>query len=167
MGAAAKFNNPTGIAVDIVGNLYVTDKDNHRIRKITPSGTVSTFAGLGSYGFADGAAVSAQFSNPEGITIDAERNLYIADRLNHRIRKITQTGIVSTVAGIGNGFIDNVVGNAARFDQPQGLTIDAQGNIYTTDRNNHRIRKINSLKYGKYFGGFWSFRFYRWRTCYC
>jgi DNA-binding beta-propeller fold protein YncE/predicted small secreted protein len=140
VGSAAKFYDPSGISSDAAGNLYVADILNHRIRKITPAGEVSTLAG-GEYGFADGIGGDARFSSPYGITSDAAGNLYVADSGNHRIRKITPAGEVSTLAGGEKGFADGI-GSAAEFEYPFGIVIDAAGNLYVADTLNHRIRKI-------------------------
>ena len=141
-GTAAKFYSPKDIAIDSNGNLYVTDEGNHRIRKITPTGSVTTLAGSTS-GFADGQGTAAKFSTPVGITIDSNGNLYVADNVNHRIRKITPTGSVTTIAGSTSGFADGQ-GTAAQFNSPRYITIDSTDNLYVTDYGNHRIRKITS-----------------------
>ncbi|MFC5048424.1 cadherin domain-containing protein [Aquimarina hainanensis] len=139
-GANAQFYLPSGTAVDTQGNVYVTDTSNHRIRKITPDGTTTTFAGS-TYGFADGTGTNARFADPYGITIDAQGNLYVTERRNHKIRKITPAGVVTTLAGSTQGFADDV-GTDAQFSDPQGITIDSQGNLYVADRGNHKIRRI-------------------------
>lgn len=144
-GAAsvAKFNLPCGVAVDAVGNVYVADNNNNRIRKITPSGTVSTFAGSGATGSADGQGTAATFNQPFSVTIDASGNLYVADRYNHKIRKITAAGYVSTLAGSGTlGFLDSATGTSAMFNYPTTVTVDKLGNVYVADYHNNRIRKI-------------------------
>ena len=141
---AARFNTPTGIAVDLSGNVYVADQINHRIRKITNSGVVSTLAGNGTRGFADGQGSAAQFNYPVGVATDVSGNVYVADANNNRIRKITADGTVSTLAGSGlTGFTD---GNAAvaKFSSPFALTVDASGNVYVADKRNNRIRKITA-----------------------
>jgi DNA-binding beta-propeller fold protein YncE len=140
IGSAAKFHGLSGIASDAASNLYVADTLNHRIRKITPAGEVSTFAG-GEEGFADGVGSDARFNKPSGIAIDALGNLYVADRDNHRIRKITPAGEVSTFAGGEEGFVDGVGGDA-KFSRPTSIVIDAAGNFYAADTMNHSIRKI-------------------------
>ena len=97
----AKFNKPTGVAVDSSGNVYVADRYNHRIRKITSTGVVSTFAGRGTKGDDNGAGTRAQFDNPVGVAVDSSGNVYVADLENFLIRKITPGGVVSTLAGTG------------------------------------------------------------------
>ncbi|WP_025664651.1 cadherin domain-containing protein [Aquimarina megaterium] len=139
-GGFALYNNPTGVAVDGSGNIYIADFSNHRIRKITPGGTASIFAG-GTQGFADGTGAAARFNFPFGVAVDAAGNVYVADRNNHRIRKITPNGVVTTVAGGTQGYFD-ATGTAARFNHPEGVAIDASGNVYVSDYQNHRIRKI-------------------------
>ena len=138
-GSAARFYIPAGIAIDAAGSLYVADADNHSIRKVTPKGEVSTLAGSGKKGSTDGQGNAAQFHRPYGIAIDTAGNLYVADKNNHRIRKVTPKGEVSTFAGSEKGFADGQ-GSAARFNYPTGITIDTTGNLYVTD--NHRIRKV-------------------------
>jgi sugar lactone lactonase YvrE len=140
IGRDAKFERPSGIAIDAAGNLYVADGGNHRIRKITPAGKVSTLAG-GEEGFADGIGRDAKFREPSGITIDTVGNLYVADSVNNRIRKITPAGKVSTIAGGERGFADGIGGDAS-FYSPTGIAIDAVGNLYVADAGNNRIRKV-------------------------
>ena len=139
-GTNAQFQTLNQLTIDASGNIFGADRANHRIRKITPNGVVSTIAGS-SAGFADGAAISAQFDSPTGITIDEQGNLYVVDSNNHRIRKITPDGQVSTVAGSAAGFSDGD-GATAQFDTPRAITIDADGNLYITDTDNRKIRKI-------------------------
>jgi DNA-binding beta-propeller fold protein YncE len=139
VGSDAKFYRPSGIASDAAGNLYVADFANHCIRKITPAGEVSTLAG-GEGGFADGVGSDARFLGPHGIASDAAGNLYVADG-NSSIRKITPAGEVSTLAGREEGFADGI-GDGAKFYHPRGIAIDAAGNLYVADTDNHRIRMI-------------------------
>ncbi len=139
-GANAKFSSPRGLTVDNQGNVYVTDSGNNIIRKISPTGEVSTFAGSTS-GYTDGTGADAKFNSPEGITIDSQGNLYVTDSKNHKIRKITPTGVVSTIAGSTDGFADGP-GADAQFDRPARITIDNQNTLYVTDSENFKVRKI-------------------------
>jgi sugar lactone lactonase YvrE len=154
-GAAARFNNPTGLATDSAGNIYVADSYRlpfapfgeslgNTIRKITPAGAVSTFAGAaGTTGSTDGTGAAARFSSPEGVATDSDGNVYVADTGNSTIRKITSTGVVTTLAGIAGmtGSTDGV-GAAARFNSPVGVAVDGAGNVYVADSGNDLIRKI-------------------------
>ncbi len=140
-GAAASFNRPTGITTDGT-HLYVTDKYGNKIRKIViATGVVTTIAGSGSQGSADGTGAAAKFNYPSNITTDGA-HLYVADSRNHKIRKIEiATGVVSTLAG-GDGYgSDDGVGTAARFREPTGITTDGFA-LYVTDAGNNTIRKI-------------------------
>jgi DNA-binding beta-propeller fold protein YncE len=148
-GPAATFSGPYGVASD-GSNLYVADSGNNRIRKIViATGKVSTLAGEGAAGAADGKAATATFNRPQGITIDATNaNLYVADTLNNKIRKVViADGSVSTVAGVAytvgaNTAVDGK-GTVATFNWPQGIAIDATStNLYVADTNNNKIRKI-------------------------
>ncbi|MFY8034755.1 MAG: NHL repeat-containing protein, partial [Flexibacteraceae bacterium] len=142
IGTSAAFNFPYGVAVDTDGNVYVADVSNQRIRKITADGAVTTLAGSGNSGFADGTGIAASFSNAAGLATDASGNVYVADYLNHRIRKITASGVVTTLAGTGTAGNDNGIANTASFRNPYGVAVDAIGNIYAADFSNHLIRKI-------------------------
>jgi sugar lactone lactonase YvrE len=140
----ARFSSPFGIAIDNSGNIYVADTGNHSIRKITATGNVITIAGSGSSGFINGMGNAARFSSPKGVAIDNSGNIYVADTGNHSIRKITSTGVVTTIAGFSTfGFVDGI-GNVARFRSPTGIAIDNSGDIYVADTGNHSIRKITS-----------------------
>ena len=139
---AARFNLPESLAVDGDGNIYVADNGNNAIRKITPAGVVSTIAGSGTTGNANGTGRSASFNSPFGITVDASGNIYVADSGNNLIRKITPDGTVNTFAGSGAKGAGNGTGTAASFNTPAGLAADAAGNIYVSDENNNLIRKI-------------------------
>jgi streptogramin lyase len=146
VGSQARFSLPSSLALDRGGNVYVADQYNHTIRKVTPSGVVTTVAGkAGDAGTLDGNGKDARFNFPVGIAIDAATNLYVADSLNHSIRKITPAGEVTTVAGSpeGNG-TDDGLGNAARFNSPSGIAVAEGGIIYVADSGNHTIRKISA-----------------------
>ncbi len=149
----AQFNSPRGIAVDGSGFVYVADTNNNRIRKITPDGVVSTLAGTDSQGDIDGAGNVAQFNEPRDVAVDGSGNVYVADLENHRIRKITPDGVVSTLAGGNDGegpecagiFSDDCkdgTGASAQFKEPTGVAVDDSGNVYVADSLNNRIRKI-------------------------
>src|ERR1700722_16168494 len=144
-GASAEFKQPSGIAVDGQGNLYVVDTYNNLIRKITAAGVVSTLAGNGPSGYVDGAASTAEFFNPFlGIAVDGQANVYVTDTYNNRIRKITAAGVTSTLAGNGTaGYADGAT-LAAEFYLPAGAALDGQGNLYIGDGGNNRIRAIST-----------------------
>lgn len=140
----ARFNWPTGVAIDDKGNIYVADFANNLIRKITVTGEVTTFIGSGHGAFADGKGRMAHLKGPDNIAIDKNGNIYVADADNFRIRKITSDGIITTIAGSGlRGYKDGD-GNSAGFAYPTGIAIDKNGNIYIADRGSHSIRKISS-----------------------
>jgi len=144
-GTQAQFNTPEGLAVDAFGNVFVADTGNHTIRMIRPSGAVETISGrAGSPGSADGPASTATFNGPSGIALDANGNIFVADNNNHTIRKIAQTGNVTTVAGAATspGSADGA-GSAARFQNPFGVAVDASGNLYVSDYSNNTIRRLD------------------------
>jgi sugar lactone lactonase YvrE len=143
-GTGAHFNQPRGVAIDASGNLFVADTSNQRIRKVTSAGVVSTLAGSGAPGAADGVGTSASFNNPYGVAVDATGVVYVADYSNHLIRKITPAGVVSTLAGTGTAGSANGTGTNASFNSPRGLAIDANGAVFVADYGNHLIRKITS-----------------------
>lgn len=143
-GYLARFNSPRGVATDAAGNVYVADTYNHTIRKIGVAGDVSTIAGMpGVSGSADGVGSAARFYYPTGVAVDSGGNVYVADSINHTIRKITPAGIVTTLAGTAQsaGSADGV-GAAARFDYPNGIAVDGAGNVYVADTDNNTIRMI-------------------------
>ncbi|HEY9001781.1 MAG TPA: DUF6443 domain-containing protein [Mucilaginibacter sp.] len=141
-GGTARFSNPIGMAVDSVGNIYVTDEGNYKIRKITPAGVVTTFAGTGGAGANNGLAAQATFNGPFGLCFDRAGNMYVADYFNNMIRKITPSGIVSTLAGSGTKGYVNGPSGTAQFNNPTGVAADALGNVYVADYGNRMIRKI-------------------------
>ena len=145
-GTAAQFMFPRGVAVDVAGNLYVTDVGNCTIRKITPAGVVTTLAGtVGTAGSDDGTGSAAQFGFPQRLTVDSAGNVFVADTANSTIRKITPGGVVTTLAGNPNmtGSTDGAA-STALFNLPTDVAVDASGNLFVADRENQMIRKISS-----------------------
>ena len=143
-GTNARFNYPTGVAVAPNGNIYVADQGNQRIRAINPTtGQVTTLAGTGTEGFADGPGTNAQFNYPYGVAVAPNGTVYVADQGNQRIRAINPTtGQVTTLAGSSAGFADGP-GNTAQFLYPQGVAVAPNGTVYVGDTGNNRIRAIN------------------------
>jgi uncharacterized repeat protein (TIGR01451 family) len=143
---SARISSPWSVAIDKAGNIFVADRNNHRIRKITTAGIISTVAGSGQGGFGGdgGPAVSAALAFPSGIAVDAAGNLFIADLNNNRIRKVTPAGIISTVAGNGtSGFSgDGGLATSAQVSFPTSVAVDAVGNLFIADTGNNRIRRI-------------------------
>jgi len=135
-------NYPYGIVCDASGIIYIADSGNDEIKKITPGGVASVFAGSGTAGSADGQGAAASFSRPWGLAIDKAGNIYVADANNNKIRKISTTGVVSTIAGSGSPGANNGFATSAAFNNPSGVAVDAAGNVYVVDTNNNLIRKI-------------------------
>ncbi len=142
-GTAASFRKPVDVALDASGNVYVSDQSNNVIRKISPDGMVTTFAGSGVQGTADGQGTAAQFNLPGGIAVDAAGNVYIADSGNNMIRKISPIGVVTTLAGGGAASAADGKGSEASFQQPDGVAVDTFGNVYVADCWNNKIRKVS------------------------
>jgi sugar lactone lactonase YvrE len=144
---AAQLQYPWGMAVDSAGNLYIADAGNHRIRKVTAVGIISTVAGAGVKGYSGdgGTATAALLDTPFGVAMDSAGNLYIADTNNRRIRKVTPAGVISTVAGTGVfGYSgDGGAPTAAQLSNLEGVVVDSTGNLYIADDSNHCIRKVN------------------------
>lgn len=145
-GPAARFNRPMGIALAPDGTLYVADANNHTIRRITPTGIVTTFVGkAGAKGSLDGTGAAARFNSPVGLALDAQGALYVADAANQLIRKVTPAGVVTTLAGeAGTKGNADGLGEQARFNYPHSLAVGASGVIYVTDTDNHTIRRITA-----------------------
>jgi sugar lactone lactonase YvrE len=148
---SASFRNPSGMAVDQAGNLYIADSINQVVRKITTS-AVSTFAGNGQSGYSgdNGAATAASLNNPTGVALDAANNLYIADQGNGLIRRVDAvTGIITTVAGGGSTVLTasstNVAARSASFSGPQAVTVDPSGNLFISDSNHNMVLRVNSV----------------------
>jgi autotransporter-associated beta strand protein len=145
-GGEAKYNAPSGVAVDRFGNIYVADTGNHSIRRIAANGDCTVLAGSGEAGSTNDVGILASFNAPEGVAVDAAGIVYVADTGNHRIRRITPAGVVTTLAGFGitGAFTDGAL-SGARFNAPAGIAIDATGNLFIADTGNNRIRKISSV----------------------
>ncbi len=144
LDSAPSFRAPAGVVVDASGNIYVTDYGNNLIRKITPTGLVSTFAGSGNPGILDGTDSLASFNLPTGITIDKDGNLFVTDQGSDLIRKITPGQVVTTIAGVDSAGSANGVGKQAAFFNPMGIVADASGNLYIADAGNNAIRLITA-----------------------
>jgi sugar lactone lactonase YvrE len=141
-GEGNNFLNVTGITKDASGNLFVCDRDRHRIVKISTSGVAAVFAGSGTAGYANGTGSAAQFNQPYCIVADAANNLYVGDRMNGAIRKITPAGLVTTLAGNGTSGSTDGTGTAASFTEPLGIALTSTGNLYVADYGNQKIRKV-------------------------
>lgn len=149
-GGNARFAYPIGVVTDLAGNVYVADRANETIRKITPAGVVSTLAGaagmVGSTDSTDGTGKTARFYCPTAVATDSAGNVYVADTNNETIRKITPAGAVSTLAGVAGKFgtADSTddTGSTARFNSPRGIATDSVGNVYVADTYNYTVRKI-------------------------
>src|SRR3990172_493338 len=148
--ALTTLNAPEGLFVEAAGTVLYSDTQNHRVRRYNPAtGTLTTLAGSGNAGdFGDGGpAVIAWLNSPSGVWVDAAGNIYIADAGNNRVRKITAaTGLISTIAGNGiAGFTgDGGLATSARLDSPTGVATDSLGNVLIADRNNNRIRRVDT-----------------------
>jgi len=146
---AARLQIPSRVVVDAIGNLYIADSGNNRIRKVTLGGTITTLAGNGTAGFSgdNGPATLASLSDPQGLAVDAAGNVYISDTGNHRVRKIpASTGLIVTIAGNGTGGLsgDSGPATAASLNSPRGIAFDGAGRLYIADRNNNRIRRVDA-----------------------
>jgi len=141
--ADARFCSPSGLAIDALDNLYVSDSWNNAIRKVTPDGVVTTLAGGSACTSCDGTGRAAGFYEPWGITVDPAGNVWVADFYNHTIRRITPSGVVTTVAGTaGNWGYNDGTGSAASFDYPAGVAADRHGNVYVAEYGSGAVRKV-------------------------
>ena len=149
-GAAtsAQLNYPQGAFVDISGNVYIAEHDNNKVRMVTTTGIITTFAGTGTIGSTGdgGAATSAQLNHPIGVSVDISGNVYIADVWNHKIRMVTSKGIMTTFAGTGTpgDSGDGRAATSAQLTNPWGVSVDISGNVYIADYNNYKIRMVTS-----------------------
>ena len=143
----AQLNDPVSLALDLAGNVYISDWANHRVRKVTPDGKITTFAGSGHGFFSgdNGPAIEADMSHPRGLALGSDGSLYIADEWNHRIRRVDPAGIITTVAGNGAAAFsgDGGPARAAQLSGAFGVTMDDAGNLYIADSGNNRIRKVD------------------------
>jgi DNA-binding beta-propeller fold protein YncE len=148
LGSSARFDHPFAVAADSADNVYVADSANNAIRKLTPAGLAITLAGLPGYaGTNDGIATSARFSNPQGLAVDAAGNVYVADTGNNAVRKITPAGVVSTLPEWPgtNTLAETQIGTLP-LNSPGGVALDAAGNLYVADTNDHCVRKLRLAK---------------------
>jgi len=145
---AAELNNPTEVAVDAIGNIYITDFANDRIRQVNTGGIIFTLAGNGKSGYTgdNGQATNAELNNPAGIAVDNNGNIYIADASNNVVRKVNSSGVITTIAGTGtSGFSgDGNAATAAKLSDPNSVAVDGSGNVYISDAGNDRIRMVAS-----------------------
>jgi sugar lactone lactonase YvrE len=143
VGTAITLNGPYGVAVDHQGNVYVADRYNGRIRIIAAAdGSISTFVGNGGTALVDGTGTLASFYNPANLSFDNAGNLYVADRWNHAIRRVTKAGVVTTLGGNGVASPADGTGTMSRFNYPAGIAVDSLGNLYIGDDGNQRVRKM-------------------------
>jgi sugar lactone lactonase YvrE len=141
---SAQLSGPAAVALDGAGNLYIADAENHRVRRVTPAGTVTTVAGSGGILFSGdgGAATAATLYRPSGVAVDGVGNLYIADTFNDRIRRVTPGGVISTVAGGGTSLADGVAATSARLVLPSAVVVDGSGDLFVADYSN-RVRRVS------------------------
>ena len=146
----AELDSPEGVAVDSAGNVYIADQNNQSVRRVAANGTITTYAGNGTgqvgHSGDGGPAIQATLNFPQGLAVDAGGNLYIADRQNNRVRRVAPSGVITTVAGNGNGAFSGDGGAAvnASLSQPTGVAVDSAGNLYIADWNNYRVRKVDT-----------------------
>lgn len=141
-GVNATFKQPVGVVADSQGNIFVADWINYLVRKITPSGDVTTFAGNGTNASIDGTGTNAGIGQPVCLTIDPQGNLYVVEHGGQRVRRITPSAVVTTIAGSGSASFADGTGTSAMFNGPMGIEMDSFGNMYLCDYYNHRIRRL-------------------------
>jgi sugar lactone lactonase YvrE len=141
-GRTARFHQPYNVKADARGRLFVPDQNNHAIRRVDPDGTVTTLAGNGQPGVADGLGPSARFDNPTGLTVAPDGTVYVADRNNHRIRAIDAAGQVRTLAGDGTAAFRDGPAQQAQFNRPLDVVMGADGALVVSEEGNHRLRKV-------------------------
>ena len=148
LATSAQLKNPSSVYFDLVGNLYIADSSNYRVRKVSTNGTITTIAGTGVAGDSGdgGLATAAQLDFPFGMTLDLAGNLYITDFVRHRIRKVNTNGIITTIAGTGvaGDSGDEGPATSAQINNPSSVCFDSAGNLYIADRSNNRIRKVDT-----------------------
>jgi len=163
IGTSASVAIPQGVAVDSVGNVYIADMGNSRVRRVTPTGIITTIAGTGNFAFSGdgGRATSAAIGEVRSVAVDPAGNVYLSDSRNHRIRKIDTSGIITTIAGIGSAGFSGDGGAAVRanLNGPRGLSLDAAGNLYFADYSNNRIRLVSRTGNISTLAGSWLFSF--------
>jgi sugar lactone lactonase YvrE len=147
---SARLTQPSGIALDGRGNLYFAEYSGHRVRMVTPAGTITTVAGTGKAGYAGdgGSAVAAQLNHPLGVAVDGAGHLYISDSLNHRVRMVGPDGVIRTVVGGGSpadSLGDAGLATQARLDTPSELALDGAGNLFIADNGHRRIRRVGPV----------------------
>ena len=144
---SAELLTPFGMAVDARGNVYIAEADGYRVRKVSPSGTITTIAGTGKFGFSGdgGPATSARLKNPQDVAVDGKGNVYIADSADNRVRKVSPGGRITTFAGTGKRGFSGDGGRAtrAKLSTPSGIAIDGNDNVYIADYSNARVRKVS------------------------
>lgn len=143
VGEKAAFNQPYNLKFDAQGALIVPDQNNHAVRRVGMDGTVTTLAGAGSSGYADGKGREAKFNNPTGAQAGPDGGIYVADRNNHRIRRIAPDGTVTTLAGTGEAGLANGPLAQAKFNRPLDIAISRDGKLFVSEENNHSIRVIS------------------------
>jgi sugar lactone lactonase YvrE len=144
----ARLNGPIGLAADALGNLFIADGYNHRVRKVTPNGIITTVAGTGTAGFSGdgGKAADARLNGPVGLAVDSAGSLFITEWGGNRVRKVTPDGMITTVAGTGTAGFSGDGGPAisARLNGPTGGVVDSAGNLFVADFRNARVRKVEA-----------------------